>query len=480
MKSALGQTGKGFAHFARPDRAPLARRALASVVRNGLAFVVVVAAACVAHADYQVSGVFLYTDREFTLGGFTGNEPSVPIRLADVQIVDNSTQQVLASGATDVDGAFSVSVVDNQTRDIVVRVLTSSNNTSDLFITVRHTTTRATYAVAHPVLTSHDPNTDIDFTSAPIVAVPGMGGDPFNIFDVTLDAMNLLGALNGSRPGAADAVTMYWALGTANGTYYSPSTRSAFLLGLSFDSDGYDDSIILHELGHYAEFEFFDTDTPGGAHTLNRCHDMRLTWSEGWSTFFQMAVRNAKGLNRPEIYVDTTGRPGPGGAFISYEMEGPSLGNLGSGNEVAVSTALWEIVDDASTPDGSPGIDDDALQLADGLARIWDVLVNSVRTATHISVEDFWDGWFARGHGLATEMQSAFAAQGMEFFADALEPDDDAASARVVTSAGTTHHTIFGSGDEDWSRLTVVSGGSVPIPNDGPPVRFAHATSALR
>ena len=56
-------------------------------------------------ADYNVSGRFLYVDREFDSNGFTGVEPQVPIRFADVQVV--SGNKIMAASATDGQGLFS-------------------------------------------------------------------------------------------------------------------------------------------------------------------------------------------------------------------------------------------------------------------------------------------------------------------------------------------------------------------------------------
>jgi hypothetical protein len=411
---------------------------------------------------YQVSGTFVYRDREFAHPiGFTGNEPSRPIRYADVEVVDANSQQLLGSTATDANGSFSLQVNDNFTRDIQVRVLTSSDNTNDLHIEVRVTASSTLYGVAHPTFENHSPAQNIDFTSTPVLAVQGSGGDGFNIFDQAVDAMDFIAFLAGSRPAASQSLTLFWAEGTSNGTYYSNSQRAVFLLGLSTDSDAWDDAVILHEIGHYVEFVFADSDNPGGRHFLNDCHDMRLTWSEGWSTFFENMVRDWKGIQRAEIYVDTTGQPGSGHRLISYEVETPSVGNQGAGNEVAVNAALWDVVDNLSTQDLSPGLDDDPMRINDGPQRVWDVMRNYIRTtATNITVEDFWDGWFARGHGNQANMELVFGAHGMEYFTDAFEDDGGVAKARdggVVDN--TTHHTIYGAGDSDWTRFAGVTGG---------------------
>ncbi len=430
-------------------------------MRRVLPFVLVLLlGADAAWADYEVRGRFRYRDRGFTLGGFTGVDPDLPIRFADVEVIDANSQAVLASGSTDETGLFAIQVNESQTRNVQVRVLSTSND-AGVPIRVLEEGSGAIYAVSTSVFSNHPSNQDIDFTLAPIVALQFQGGEPFNVFDQAVDAMDFIRERNGSYPSPGQRLTLYWKLGTDNGTYFSSFTRSVFLLGLSNDSDGYDDSVILHEIGHYVEFVLADSDNTGGPHTLNGCYKLTLTWSEGFATAFQNMVREWQGLNRPDIYVDTAGQPGPGQAFISYNVEGPSTGIPGSGNEVAVNAVLWDIVDDTTTLDGSPGVDDDGMQVADATTRVWDVITNylPLPSVTTISIEDFWEGWFARNHGFATQMAAIFESEGMRFADDEHEPDDTPAQARdggTLTQA--TQHSISGNGDQDWTRFDGIGG----------------------
>ncbi|MCZ6833276.1 MAG: hypothetical protein O7F11_05980, partial [Acidobacteria bacterium] len=87
-----------------------------------------------ARAAWTASGQFLYADRVFDETGFTGSEPPRPIRLADVEVVDanlSGKTAVLATGATDLDGNYSIFVSDNKMRDVYVRAVTRSDETLD-------------------------------------------------------------------------------------------------------------------------------------------------------------------------------------------------------------------------------------------------------------------------------------------------------------------------------------------------------------
>ena len=420
-----------------------------------------------AAANYEVRGRFQYRDRAFALGGFTGSDTDKPIRLADVQVLDATTSAVLASGATGQDGSFTILVYDTQVRDIRVRVLSRATNTPSFAARVLSATNAAVFAVVGPTTPSHDPSVDIDFTASPVVALQGLGGEAFNIFDQFLDAFDFIASVRGSRP--TQMLTGYWASGSSVGTWYQPGDSSIHFLGLSTDSDGYDDTVIIHEVGHYAEYVFSSSDSPGGSHNLNGYYDLTLTWSEGYATFFENCVRAWRGDARPDIYVDTAGQPGPGQAFISYEVETPSLGRRGANNEVAVNAALWDIVDLPATLDASAGTDDDPLSLANGAAEFWQVFTQYLPIASSISLEDFWDGWFSApiANGYQDEMRQTFGARGIQYYPDGYESDGSRLAARTVVAGGpSVPHTIYGAGDEDWSGIAVAGGSPYTFATD--------------
>ena len=100
-----------------------------------LAFTVVLTGDMLA---YQVTGTFMYRDREQDHTGFTGNEPLLPIRGADVEVLDNVTSEILATGVTNASGEISINVGDNQTRDIVVMRCTVSGRHGGQFRTLQY------------------------------------------------------------------------------------------------------------------------------------------------------------------------------------------------------------------------------------------------------------------------------------------------------------------------------------------------------
>ncbi|HKQ96613.1 MAG TPA: pre-peptidase C-terminal domain-containing protein [Candidatus Polarisedimenticolia bacterium] len=438
-------------------------------------FVAVVAAALLAatglaEANWTATGTFRYIDREFDQTGFTGVEPPTAIRSATVEIRDanaNGAKALLATGSTDANGNFSIVVSDSKTRTVYVRALTTSTAVSGLFFKVQNRVTpKNPYAVASANVANHNPNTSVNFGT--LTAAIGSGGEGFNLYDVGLRAIDFIAALNGSRPTSGNSLTIEWqAFAGGPTSAYDPSNRTIAVGDIS----AYNDTVVSHESGHYAFHVYSGSDNPGGAHHLLDCaQDLRLAYDEGRATWFGQSIRRHFNLPHPELYVRTTGAPGPGNLdfYFNVEDETPYSCN-GATSEVAVYTALWDVNDDAATADGTPGVDDDII--ARPRTDNWDVDKNYVKTALNKSLEDFWDGWFTRGKGFKTEMIATFQLTSIEYYTDAGEPNDSAAAALAVSTSGTSHRTFFadvnnngvGEVDNDWFSFSATAGTAYTI-----------------
>jgi hypothetical protein len=409
-----------------------------------------------AQANWIATGQFLYRDREQNLEGFTGVETDRPARRVDVQIVDAQTSAVLAEGATDAAGFYSIPVVDAQTRNVYPRMISLSSQTAGLLVDVRNNqSARLPYVVNGPTVVGHLPSANLSFGAA--TALPGAGGEAFNVYDVLLNDSDFLAGVLGAWP--AIRVTAFWQPGSTDGTYFRPSDNTIHLTG----GKGYDDTVIGHEHGHFVSWNWSKDNNPGGSHFIgDNNQDIRLSWSEGWATFFACAVRRALGLGpQAPQYIDTDGSPGAGNLNFAYEVETPSEPANGGASEVAVTAALWEILDDASSPDGSPGADDDLL--ARPFGSIWTVINGYLPLpgVTNVSLEDFWDGWFQPGQsqGFDAEMRAAFGALDIEYFVDTAEVDNAFGQAKLANPNGTPlARTFYPAGDVDAFKWIAVAG----------------------
>jgi len=165
------------------------------------------------------------------------------------------------------------------------------------------------------------------------------------------------------------------------------------LLGRASDDDGYDDTVIQHEAGHYVEDTQGRSDSPGGSHNGTPT-DPRLAWSEGFSTYWAMAVLGAP------YYMDSNSTGGWGynadaTKTLAPEPTGPITQNV---SEDMVTEDLWDL------GDGKAG-DDDGVDASH--AAVLRVQVDYLRPGMFRSVGvagvdlvDFLDGWFEQA-GLA-------------------------------------------------------------------------------
>ena len=133
-----------------------------------------------AFGDYEVRGRFTYVDREFDASGFTGIEPQLPIRFADVQVVAGS--KIVGAGVTDANGDFLFTVLETRVKDIYVRCLARRQTSVSTPIDVRSGNQSGTiWSVRTETFLDHDPNTNL-FVGT-IAAGPGVGGEAFNLLD---------------------------------------------------------------------------------------------------------------------------------------------------------------------------------------------------------------------------------------------------------------------------------------------------------
>jgi len=423
-------------------------------------------------ANWTASGTAVYRDREFASTGFTGVTPLLPARFADLEVVDAGTGSVLASTATSANGGFSVSVIDNSNRNVYVRFLTRSTRTPDLFLAVANRNL-VPYAVASSTIVSHPPGNSVNFGT--LIADIGAGGEAFNLYDNGVLASDYMAFLRGSRPTASHALTIVWESNRGQTT----STTGASRIDMR-DTGGYDDTVVLHEYGHFAVFNYSDTDNPGGNHSLTDCDENpALAWEEGHASYFQGAIRRHFGFDHPNVYLRTDGGAGPGHVVTWFDLETESQYSCsGDRSEVSVFTALWDVTDSASTLDFTPGQDDAPM---DVMSRPdldeWRVMEFGLPGRTFICAEDFWDAWFESpvSNGDPAGMRSIFSG-GVEidFFPDAYEPNETQGAARPVVATGIPIPLTFfrdpdgdGSGgnltDEDWFSFPAIGGRAYTI-----------------
>ena len=375
-----------------------------------------------------ISGKVEYVDRIFDSTGFTGTT-NLPVRFARVQAVETG-------------GA------------ITVRALTQTNSGSSYEAAVKDNRNSSVYAVTSSDLSGSLPGT---LTNQDLLAPVADVGQAFNIFDNMVLAQEHVDTMSGTL-NTHTLVTVYWWDGTGTGSYYTSGggTHSIYLLGSASDSDAYDDTVILHEMGHYVAAVYSRDDSPGGSHTITGHYDLRLAWSEGWATYFSSVVRDLNGAATPEDYVDTLNSVTLGFSFEieSMNSDGGSISASAKGadNEVAVSAVLWDIYD--TTNEGAW----DTLAL--DYDEIWGIFDDDIPAASVATFETFWDEWEAVSPGQLDPLM-ATTGRDIRYSADADEGgagDDTVGAARAITPGTSEDHTFFGASDKDWFSISVTNG----------------------
>lgn len=347
-----------------------------------------------------ISGTAQYTAREpfgdKSNGGLGAPGSARPIRRAEVRVT-NSSGEVVQCTETDGSGAFSFTLPRGDGQ-FLVSVNSRANNNYFKATVFNAPEQNVFYAITQNVIASSSQNLGT-------LTANGDGdvlGGAFNILDQILEANDFLRSKVGNCSSSfsecpnftvAPKVNVYWEAGFNPGSYfagtgplsfYLPGYSRLFILGgvngdvNSSDTDHFDNSVILHEFGHFLEDVVFKSDSPGGEHNGNKVIDPRLAWSEGWGNFLQGAVQGSN------YYMDTMGNVSGSTSYIfridieDLVTSGPSKSNdvaefAGEGNfrEFSVTRLLYDVTDAVDAGD-------DGDDVGDGFAEIWASLVSSI------------------------------------------------------------------------------------------------------
>lgn len=432
-----------------------------------------------AHSQtFFVQGTFFYEDKQWDYDGWTGVDDLEPIRWADVQALDLDNDVVIGQAATNGDGNFFM--VCNAVAPVFdLQILCYSRSTLTSFlpdIEVRNFSGNF-YAINTQVFVDQSWNNNLFL--APLVAEPlvsqGHEGSPFNALDMAVAAfLYLIGPEVGlTKP--SEVIEIQWRSNLCTCVPGNEPTKVHLRA-----EDGFDDPVVLHELGHVVHNIYSESDNPGGSHSLSDSdQDPRLSFAEGFATFFAGAVLDD--LGHEGLYVDAAGDVDVGGDPIHFKLESAfpyqALAH-GAASEVAVTCALYDLVDDQFSIDDNPApVDDDAFQVSTSILgltpdrAVMEIMLGPIEAASNSTLNSFWDGWFAlfAADSHETELRGVFDPRSLRFWNDAQEPDNSVMEATLLDpdSGWTGEHTLYfsdgvvpapGSGDEDWYLVPLVKG----------------------
>lgn len=253
-----------------------------------------------------------------------------PVRFAEIRVLDSS-DTVVQCGETDTNGNYSLKLPQGSS-NLTIHIMARAFN-SNVKVSVLNS---PEYNVPYSVTKSVKPDSD-QTVNIKAGATGSILGGAFNIYDQILNVNEYIRDQLSSNF-VANKVQAYWEKGFNPGyyvntdsqlSYYYPGTDRLFILGGddgdtdSSDTDHYDNSVIIHEYGHFLEDNYAVSNSPGGPHSGTKQIDARLAWSEGFANFLNAAVRVwVSGDPNDANYVDTLGTPdGATTVAINIDLE---------------------------------------------------------------------------------------------------------------------------------------------------------------
>lgn len=280
-----------------------------------------------------------------------------PIRYAEVHILD-AAGTIIQAGETNGTGGFSM-LIPRTAGSYTLRVNSRADN-SFLRASVLNNPYDKTYYSLTKAFSLAGSETTMPLTITPAPYNSTLEGGAFNILDDVYIANQFLREKgNETSPCticandfvSAPKVQIYWTKGVSPGVYFgaadvpisffAPTSgggvyRGLYILGgvegsVCTDTDHFDNSVILHEYGHFLEDAYGKSASPGGSHDGNSMIDPRLAWSEGWADFFQGAALGRAYYRDTSKNSECTG--GQRLSFPDFNLESKSGSDVPTANE---------------------------------------------------------------------------------------------------------------------------------------------------
>lgn len=261
----------------------------------------------------------------FTLSGLV---TGLPIRFAEIRVL-NSSGSVIQCGRTNSTGnlkaldgvsdlkipssagTYTVEVLARANYNPTPAVFTSKPAFSVLFSVKEDIYSNTIYKLSTTVSTTGAgtySNVNLNGSGSETVSAKIEGG-AFNIYNDIITSYEYLANHTDNQNISClnPKMSVFWKAGFNPNQYIYPDNDPASLGTVSFylrdekelyinggvlgnvasiDTDHFDDSVIIHELGHHIENVCGTMDSPGGSHSGSSRIDPRLAWSEGWGNFF--------------------------------------------------------------------------------------------------------------------------------------------------------------------------------------------------
>lgn len=278
---------------------------------------------------------------------------AVPVHniLVEMREEDTFSDDSYGYTVTDANGKFEFRFCDddgflNDELELYTRVCSEVWEGPNRIARIEKTSEQELYCFNSGIIGSESGTVDFDVTA---YAINSLEAPIFNIADNLYWAWKYWNNNLGRGSPAMDrGVTVYWERGKkAKGSFYSSSRTTLVIADDASSADEWDDSVIMHEWGHFADHQFSCNRNPGGAHSLpglnNGPNGDQLSWGEGFPDYYQSAARTLMpGSGFASFYIDVTG------PTVDFETLPGTASPLDEG---AIAALLWDFLDSAN--DGS-------------------------------------------------------------------------------------------------------------------------------
>ena len=282
-----------------------------------------------------------------------------PVRFAKAQVLDADSKAIVTDNLrTDAAGRLSFSVGDDDA--FIVRVYAESPGNGSASWGLRIVDNNgADQEGSYPVYVLESQAVGANAVDEPLTlrAASGWGltkytqprsAAPFAILDSMVSAT--LYALSGRSTLIFAPVDVYWSIANSTDTVGTSYYSGAYIMILGdaeVDTDEYDESVIVHEWGHYFQSILSKDDSLGGSHGGGDLLDMRVAFSEGWANAYS-GLATAR-----DAYIDTSGSQQAGGFGIALEIELTEREGAVKGwySEDSAQYLVYDLFDDGASDD---------------------------------------------------------------------------------------------------------------------------------
>jgi len=281
----------------------------------------------------------------------TGSAVPVHNILVEMREEDTISDDSYGHTITDANGNFSFSFCDddgvfNDELELYFRVCSEVRDAAGLIARIEETDEQELYCWDSGTIDSE--GGAVNFDQA-VYRLNQTQASVFNIADAIYWGWRFWNNNTANSPTMDRAVTVYWQGGKgAKGSFYSDDRTTMVIADDPSSRDEWDDSVIIHEWGHFTDHQFSCNQNPGGAHSLPGvnagANGTRLAFGEGYPDYYQSAARTIMpGSASIPFYVD------PDGPTVDLEnMRGVTAG---INDEGAIAALLWDFQDTVN--DGS-------------------------------------------------------------------------------------------------------------------------------